>query len=361
MGSRGGVVAVLSLVGWLASTSFSVVDAADEAVEAAGICARCHDQQTASAVNTSSHAAVTPCVECHPIRRRGRFGRRHRYIPKCTSHHDQEAHPPAAKRRGTRNCIVCHEPHGSTNRALVRERIRARRRRRVPVEFTNQSGAAPGGFTDAAAPGKGICEICHRRTRHYRRNGGGEPHTGGSCVVCHDHTAGFLAVPGSERNCPACHTDNGARFEKDSLHSAMFECADCHEELLPAPGPGHRRKPECNECHTSQTHAPPGRDPSACTRCHNPHGTDNIRLIREVIAPPPSPAEPMPEEKPIQFDNLMGKADGSFASASSPGSGICEICHTTTRYYRADATGDPHFEFSCVACHLHEAGFIFGQ
>ena len=60
---------------------------------------------------------------------------------------------------------------------------------------------------------------------------------------------------------------------------------------------------------------------------------------------------------PIRFDNLDGKVDGSFASLSNPGTGICEVCHTTTRHYRADGTGSPHFTFSCLPCHLHAGGF----
>ena len=66
---------------------------------------------------------------------------------------------------------------------------------------------------------------------------------------------------------------------------------------------------------------------------------------------------PQGPTQPIVFTNLAGKADGSFASVSAPGSGVCEICHTSTNHYRADGTGSSHFTTSCIPCHTHEGGF----
>ena len=62
-------------------------------------------------------------------------------------------------------------------------------------------------------------------------------------------------------------------------------------------------------------------------------------------------------EVPIRLDNFSGKADRSFASATNPASGLCEVCHTTTLHYRADGTGAPHYTFSCAPCHTHAQGF----
>ena len=58
------------------------------------------------------------------------------------------------------------------------------------------------------------------------------------------------------------------------------------------------------------------------------------------------------------FDNLDGRKDGSFASVTRPGTGVCEVCHTTTRYYNNTGTGEPHYEFPCYTCHTHERGFL---
>jgi hypothetical protein len=75
-------------------------------------------------------------------------------------------------------------------------------------------------------------------------------------------------------------------------------------------------------------------------------------LVRESIVTPED------IERPIVLNNLEGLADGSFASISDPGSGVCEVCHTTTLYYRNDGTGEDHFPFTCFTCHSHGDGFI---
>jgi predicted CXXCH cytochrome family protein len=155
-----------------------------------------------------------------------------------------------------------------------------------------------------------------------------------------------------DQNCHICHASEATRFAKPSLHSAGFGCSGCHAEVAPSPGDGHRAISTCESCHAGRaTHAPPGVAAFACTHCHDPHGTDNAQLVLETITTPQGAL------RPIRFDNLLGRADGSFASAPAPGTGICEVCHTQTRFYRADGASEEHFEFSCLPCHLHGTGF----
>jgi predicted CXXCH cytochrome family protein len=223
--------------------------------------------------------------------------------------------------------------------------------RRKAVRFAHEGGAEPGGFTDPAAPGRGLCEVCHRRTEVFRADGGGEPHFTDSCILCHDHAAGFRPVV-AEANCSLCHATEAARFARPNLHSTTLSCTACHAEVTAAPEPGHRRTPACEECHADRpTHAPGGGTPLPCTQCHDPHGTDNTHLVLDTIATSQG------ELRPIRFDNILGRRDGSFASPSSPGTGICEVCHTRTLYYRADGSGTEHFTFSCLPCHRHAGGF----
>jgi len=342
------------MLGWAAAAVLAALlvgGAAAAVTPPTGVCARCHETESALAA-AGGHSITLACADCHTDRRPDRVGRRHRASRACAECHDLPAHPKAALRgrAATRACLACHEPHGSPNLALVGPDVRRPGRRRAArVVFTTPDGAAPGGFTDPAHPGAGLCEVCHRKTDVYRANGRGAPHFGDACTVCHPHEAAFRPVV-NDANCGICHAAEGARFALPSRHSAAFACSACHAEVAPAAGPGHRAVTACADCHANATHAPGGAA-MPCTQCHDPHGTANTHLVLETITTPAGAA------RPIVFTTLAGRADGGFAGATAPGTGVCEICHTTTRFYRADGGGEPHFTDSCLPCHRHADGF----
>ena len=363
------LLAVCLLEVCLLTAPTGTAPARTDGIADAGICARCHEVQPALAAEAGGHAAFLDCVVCHEDRRPRRFGRRHRTVPtSCTSHHRtaETPHPRPGRAlrppRERRRCLKCHEVHGSTNASLVRTEIRWRGRLRpidFPIDVEGVDGgladdAGDGGFVDPAMPGHGLCEICHRDTRFYRADGQGEPHFTGDCTRCHDHAVHFEPVI-TDASCASCHPDEAANLEQPSLHHDKFsgQCSSCHAEQGPDPGPGHRAISACADCHSPErvaTHVPPGTA-IPCTQCHEPHGSDNIRLIRDVIRTLAG------EGKPVHFDRLTGREDGSFASASDPGTGLCEVCHTRTQFYRADGGGDPHYIVPCTQCHAHSRGF----
>jgi predicted CXXCH cytochrome family protein len=323
-----------------------------------GACKQCHPVEAAQMTATGGHGTPSvACRACHKARRFGRVGRRHRRIPSCLKHHGESAHPATLlhqphPRGKTADCLACHDPHGSPNLRLIRPELRAAGNATVAVTFTSEAGQQPGSFADPTHPGTGICEVCHTATSHYRHDGRGAAHFVVQCTLCHDHTVGFRPVA-TDQACPICHTAEAAKFAKPSAHSASFAvCSACHAEIDPSPGAGHRGIPACTECHTDVvTHAPPGEASLACARCHDPHGSDNVKLVADAITTPQGTA------RPTHFTNLLGRVDGSFADPTTPGAGVCEICHTTTRFYRADGSGEVHFTFSCLPCHQHARGF----
>jgi len=347
---------MLAALVFLAAMTAAVPERAAGASDA-GVCGRCHDAAAALAAGAGGHASSLDCMTCHEDRRPGVLGRRHRTIPQsCTAHHDVTVgtHPvrelgPARLRRA---CLKCHDAHGSSNAHLIRTRIRTHGRLR-PVDFrTTAEGSLS--FVDAVRPGRGLCEICHRDTQFYPASGKGEPHFTGDCTLCHDHAVGFRPVAG-DAACSICHPAEDAALAKPALHHDRFagRCSSCHAEVSPEAGPGHRATSACADCHSPAkvaTHVPPGLS-VPCAQCHDPHGSDNIRLVRDVIRTTAG------EDRPMLFESLSGRVDGSFASASVPGSGLCEVCHTRTQFYRADGGGEPHYTTPCGVCHVHEAGF----
>ena len=158
----------------------------------------------------------------------------------------------------------------------------------------------------------------------------------GSCAFCHSGLANRMVAAGGH-------------------HDLTVVCTTCHDQDLKPndPGPGHRNVPACADCHQEQMthHDPAQRAEDQCLVCHTPHGSPNLFLVKESID------TALGTTSEIDFTNLRGQADGSFASKSDPGTGVCEVCHSTTEFYRSNGTGEDHFTLACFACHRHAAAF----
>lgn len=157
-------------------------------------------------------------------------------------------------------------------------------------------------------------------------------------------------------SCSFCHGGIAERMIATGGHGDLsFRCEFCHgDDLRPGEvGPGHRNVPACADCHTDPL---PHHDPAAgtadeCLLCHTPHGSPNLALVRKQIETPSGAV------RAVELTSLLGLDEGGLASATNPGSGVCETCHTQTRYYRSDGSGDPHFTLSCIPCHQHDVAF----
>jgi len=107
----------------------------------------------------------------------------------------------------------------------------------------------------------------------------------------------------------------------------------------------------CSDCHTQATH----KDAN-CLNCHQSHNTANIKGIRQKV-------------RTLNFTTMTVKflnytKANSFADGDGTRDGICEVCHTQTKYYKRDGSGFTNHSGGvnqtgkdCTACHSHNTGF----
>ena len=107
----------------------------------------------------------------------------------------------------------------------------------------------------------------------------------------------------------------------------------------------------CSDCHTEATH-----ENANCLNCHQAHDTSNIEGIRQNVRTLDYTT------MPVKFLRYTGA--NSFANGTSVHTGICVVCHTTTKYYRRDGMGFANHSggynydgTNCTVCHKHSNGF----
>jgi predicted CXXCH cytochrome family protein len=95
------------------------------------------------------------------------------------------------------------------------------------------------------------------------------------CRICHKYMAtGQVVHPPVQASCLSCHTEPHRKEQKHPL--GLFEegaalCLRCH--------------PEYEASGVPYVHAPvePGNAMGPCTACHNPHSSDNPRLLEQTV------------------------------------------------------------------------------
>ena len=350
-----------------------------------GKCAYCHNQ---FAVNMVFVSGDLQCQTCHQELLPGQYAPGHQSIPgpeQVPSSAGPTHSVGAAAPFGA--CAYCHNQF-AVNMIDVSGDLKCQNCHQddlLPGKFEPGHRSLPevdlvpafAGPTHSlgAEAGFGYCAYCHNdKAMNMTGSGVAVP-----CQFCHATALtptfgpGHRSLPGPQQApsfvgpshslgpestfgpCGFCHSDIAVKANVSSGHGSLsLQCGQCHTQATPNDyGPGHRNVPACAECHSSQqTH----QDPAAgtvfeCAVCHTPHGSTNLFLINEEIAPPGGVA------RSVQFTNLSGLADGSFASVAHPGTGVCETCHTTTQFYRRDGSGDAHFPYTCFTCHPHAGGF----
>lgn len=254
--------------------------------DAGKVCAECHETPNTLAV---VHPPVTQgkCTKCHdPHQSPYKFQLRAEGAELCYLCHNKAiaggkvVHGPAA----VGECAACHASHQSALPKLL------------------------------LAKGNDVCFSCHSdKEELFKKSKFAHVPVKQACILCHSpHSSDFkytLKADGSEELCYTCHKAKekevaGAHVKHQGLNTDR-KCLACHD----AHGSDHPKQLQkaggdlCLSCHdrayssasgkvanmkeqlaNNVSHHGPIRQ-NDCSGCHNAHGSDNFRMLRENFPP----------------------------------------------------------------------------
>ena len=98
-------------------------------------------------------------------------------------------------------CKQCHDPHGTSNLSMIRTQLKGTWTNATTYSITYTD--AVNGFVNTAT-NRGLCQVCHTQTKHYRAGIPEAGHPVSGCLNCHSHRAAGGAFK-PKGTCDACH------------------------------------------------------------------------------------------------------------------------------------------------------------
>ena len=226
-------------------------------------------------------------------------------VPKSTSPAPVDPKANAGEYVGEEKCLECHEdqkgyretPHG-----------RAKNLRTPAAKNTCETCHGPGkAHVDADGDGHikdfdkmaprqvgETCTTCHARSEHNNWAGSKHDSRNMSCTTCHSvHESksldGQLKKVTVSETCVQCHKKEVAKVHRSShmpVREGKLECTTCHNphgsQNVKMLREGNSINEACATCHAEKRgpylweHAA-GRE--NCVSCHDPHGSNNERML----------------------------------------------------------------------------------
>lgn len=161
------------------------------------------------------------------------------------------------------SCTVCHDPHGSKDRGLLK-----------------------------ATPVAELCRICHPSAGKAQSTH--KPYEAGECTNCHEaHQSNqrFLLRKPRDELCFGCHPASKLLAQAyDHPPVERGQCLRCHEAHQ-SDQPHLLKKPTaqlCRDCHTKtpnlkQKHLHGALEDRSCDGCHRPHTSPNAKLLAQKM------------------------------------------------------------------------------
>jgi DmsE family decaheme c-type cytochrome len=235
--------------------------------------------------------------------------------------------PPSAQQTagfvGDDTCLTCHEDqakgyHGSPHARALDPRSPAGNKGCESCHGAGQAHVDAGGDGNIKSPKKmkpseisELCTTCHNRKEHSEWDGSKHDSRNMSCATCH-----------------SVHEPKG---EKGQLKTEKITetCVQCHQK-------------EVNKIHKT-SHMPVKEGKMECTTCHNPHGSQNVKMLREGNSVNESCSTCHAEKRgPFLFEHAVGR-ENCVTCHDPHGSNndrmlvskvpmLCQRCHNHSRH-----------------------------
>ena len=196
------------------------------------------------------------------------------------------------------------------------------------------------------------------------------------CLILIAVVAAAMISPGSAKALIAAHQCNYCHAVHGAAGSALLNDTQAETLCLSCHGPAGISTLKA-EVHLNDRNSVYPAFRITCRTCHDPHdnggnwlGGSNIRLTgsRQDATGYARITTPNSGVREVVFES-RGSTAGmptlhSFADADEDANGyydgVCETCHTLTKFHRNSAAGSHNHNTgdTCVRCHLHASNFV---
>ncbi|WP_183363056.1 cytochrome c3 family protein [Geomonas limicola] len=245
------------------------------------------------------------CEECHEGLRTMKVVHKPVQEAKCTKCHDphQSGYKFQLRAEGSELCFLCHRKAIAGGKYLHGP---------LGTGSCNSCHAAhQSGFPKLlSAAGNDVCFSCHTdKAESFKNSKFMHSPVREACVNCHSpHSSDFrftLTAAGSQDLCYTCHQGKAKEIPADTVpHLALAtdrKCLACHDPHVSDNPRQLLKQPMelCMSCHNREYNGATGKIANMkpilannsdlhgpikekdCSGCHNPHGSNNFRILRE--------------------------------------------------------------------------------
>ena len=146
-----------------------------------------------------------------------------------------------------------------------------------------------------------------------------------TCTSCHDANATHINPPVRD-----------GRLQANLTSSFNAQCTYCHNDPTKVTTASRQNLPS----HLVALYSATDPTRSSCSVCHDLHGSSNNYMIRDVI-----------NGQLVSFKNSTCVT--TTPNANGIYTGLCQVCHTQTKFYKNSVAPSGHYTSGCLGCHKH--------